>query len=42
VRIGAAAAAPLLLGLLACAALGVTTGPLTGLLHSAAAIIGGQ
>ena len=30
----------LLLGLLAVAALGISTGPLTGLLHDAAAIIG--
>ncbi|GAA3721716.1 proton-conducting transporter membrane subunit [Streptomyces tremellae] len=41
-RIGAAAAAPLVLGLVAAAALGVTTGPLTGLLHRAAALIGGH
>lgn len=42
VRIGAAAGLPLLAGLVACAALGTSTGPLTGLLHSAAAIIGGH
>ncbi|TDT97415.1 hydrogenase-4 component F [Streptomyces sp. 846.5] len=42
VRIGATAAAPLLLGLLACAALGITTGPLTDLLHTAATVIGGH
>ncbi len=41
-RLGAAAGAPLLAGLVLCAALGVTTGPLTGLLHQAAAIIGGR
>ncbi|MEU1629183.1 proton-conducting transporter membrane subunit [Streptomyces sp. NPDC020096] len=41
-RIGAAAGTPLTTGLLACAALGVTTGPLTSLLHDAAAIIGGH
>ncbi|MEV7981276.1 proton-conducting transporter membrane subunit [Streptomyces sp. NPDC086519] len=33
---------PLMLGLAACAALGVTLGPLTGLLHAAAHAIGGQ
>ncbi|WP_075779992.1 proton-conducting transporter transmembrane domain-containing protein [Streptomyces acidiscabies] len=33
---------PLLLALAACAALGVTTGPLTDLLHAAAQAIGGQ
>ncbi|MGW5423795.1 proton-conducting transporter transmembrane domain-containing protein [Streptomyces sp. NPDC003943] len=33
---------PLVLGLAACAALGLTTGPLTGLLHDAAAVIGGH
>ncbi|MFC1418137.1 proton-conducting transporter transmembrane domain-containing protein [Streptacidiphilus cavernicola] len=42
VRIGAAAGGPLLTGLLACAALGTATGPLTGLLHTASAIIGGR
>jgi hydrogenase-4 component F len=36
----AVAAAPLVLGLLAVAALGISTGPLTSLLHNAAAIIG--
>ncbi|MCA1217767.1 proton-conducting transporter transmembrane domain-containing protein [Streptomyces sp. 8L] len=41
-RVGAAAAAPLVCGLAAAAALGVTTGPLTGLLHHAAALIGGH
>ncbi|MGW7005577.1 proton-conducting transporter transmembrane domain-containing protein [Streptomyces sp. NPDC054933] len=41
-RIGAAAGIPLATGLIACAALGVTTGPLTSLLHDAAAIIGGH
>jgi hydrogenase-4 component F len=35
-----AAAAPLLVGLLAVAALGISTGPLTTLLHNAASIIG--
>ncbi|MFH8838052.1 proton-conducting transporter membrane subunit [Streptomyces sp. NPDC017868] len=39
---GAGAVWPLVLGLAACAALGVTTGPLTGLLHDAAATIGGH
>jgi hydrogenase-4 component F len=33
---------PLMLGLAACAALGVATGPLTGLLHAAAQTIGGR
>jgi hydrogenase-4 component F len=42
VRIGTAAGLPLSVGLLACAALGISTGPLTGLLHDAAAIIGGH
>ncbi|WP_329311455.1 proton-conducting transporter transmembrane domain-containing protein [Streptomyces sp. NBC_01262] len=42
VRIGAAASLPLVAGLLACAALGLSTGPLTGLLSTAAAIIGGH
>lgn len=41
-RIGAAAGLPLLAGLLACAALGISTGPLTHLLDSAAALIGGH
>jgi hydrogenase-4 component F len=41
-RIGAAAATPTAVALLACAALGVTTGPLTGLLRTAAAVIGGH
>jgi hydrogenase-4 component F len=40
VRLGAAAGLPLALGLITCAALGVTTWPLTGLLNDAAAIIG--
>ncbi|MFH8621692.1 proton-conducting transporter membrane subunit [Streptomyces vietnamensis] len=39
---GAGAVWPLVLGLVACAALGVTTGPLTDLLHDAAAAIGGH
>ncbi|MGW4161113.1 proton-conducting transporter transmembrane domain-containing protein [Streptomyces sp. NPDC004788] len=33
---------PLVLGLATCAALGLTTGPLTDLLHEAAAVIGGH
>ncbi len=33
---------PLVLGLVACAALGTTTGPLTGLLHAAATTLGGH
>jgi hydrogenase-4 component F len=40
VALSPAALAPLLLGLLAVAALGISTGPLTSLLHNAAAIIG--
>jgi hydrogenase-4 component F len=42
VRLGAAASLPLVAGLLACAALGLSTGPLTGLLSTAATIIGGH
>ncbi|WP_328917447.1 MULTISPECIES: proton-conducting transporter transmembrane domain-containing protein [unclassified Streptomyces] len=42
VRLGAAAGLPLAAGLLVCAALGVTTWPLTHLLTDAAAIIGGH
>ncbi|MFC5721662.1 proton-conducting transporter membrane subunit [Streptomyces gamaensis] len=41
-RLGAAAAAPLTAGLLACAALGVATGPLTRLLSTAGEVIGGR
>ncbi|GHG52371.1 proton-conducting transporter transmembrane domain-containing protein [Streptomyces griseocarneus] len=41
-RLGARTALPLLAGLLLCAALGVGTGPLTGLLASAAEIAGGR
>ncbi|MFI2074170.1 proton-conducting transporter transmembrane domain-containing protein [Streptomyces triculaminicus] len=41
-RLGVRAALPLLAGLLLCAALGVSTGPLTGLLASAAEIAGGR
>ncbi|WP_327371732.1 proton-conducting transporter transmembrane domain-containing protein [Streptomyces sp. NBC_01217] len=41
-RLGTTAALPLVTGLLACAALGITTGPLTRLLSDAAAIIGGH
>ncbi|WP_372404749.1 proton-conducting transporter membrane subunit [Streptomyces luteireticuli] len=41
-RTGAVAAAPLVAGLLACALLGTTTGPLTGLLHDAAVLTGGR
>ncbi|WP_037603839.1 proton-conducting transporter transmembrane domain-containing protein [Streptacidiphilus rugosus] len=41
-RIGATAGFPLLAGLLACTALGVSTGPLTHLLDTAAALIGGH
>jgi hydrogenase-4 component F len=40
VRHGLAVRAPLAVGLLACAALGVSTGPLTDLLSTAAAVIG--
>ncbi|WP_370415947.1 proton-conducting transporter membrane subunit [Streptomyces fradiae] len=39
---GAGAVWPLVLGLVACAALGLATGPLTDLLHDAAAAIGGH
>ncbi|MFF7726782.1 proton-conducting transporter membrane subunit [Streptomyces sp. NPDC008001] len=42
VPLGADAAAPLVAGLAACAALGVTTGPLTALLSEAGEIIGGH
>ncbi|MET9417624.1 proton-conducting transporter membrane subunit [Streptomyces klenkii] len=42
VPLGADAAAPLVAGLAACAALGVTTGPLTTLLSEAGEIIGGH
>ncbi|MEU5191747.1 proton-conducting transporter membrane subunit [Streptomyces klenkii] len=42
VPLGADAAAPLVAGLAACAALGVTTGPLTRLLSEAGEIIGGH
>ncbi|MFE5867594.1 proton-conducting transporter membrane subunit [Streptomyces roseifaciens] len=42
VPLGADAAAPLVAGLAACAALGVTTGPLTALLTEAGEIIGGH
>ncbi|MEV3950639.1 proton-conducting transporter membrane subunit [Streptomyces halstedii] len=42
VRLGAAAGIPLAIGLLACAALGITTGPLTRLLADAATILGGH
>ncbi|WKU48461.1 proton-conducting transporter membrane subunit [Streptomyces sp. VNUA116] len=42
VPLGADAAAPLVAGLAACAALGVTTGPLTALLSEAGEIIGGR
>jgi hydrogenase-4 component F len=41
VRMGAAAGLPWVVGLLACAALGLSTGPLTALLSDAAAIIAG-
>jgi hydrogenase-4 component F len=41
-RLGVAAGLPLAVGLLACAALGITAGPLTDLLTDAAAIIGGH
>ncbi|MDT0447984.1 proton-conducting transporter transmembrane domain-containing protein [Streptomyces hesseae] len=41
-RLPASEAIPLAGGLLLCAALGVTTGPLTGLLADAAAIVGGR
>jgi hydrogenase-4 component F len=41
VRMGAAAGLPWLVGLMACAALGLSTGPLTGLLSDAAAIVAG-
>jgi hydrogenase-4 component F len=41
-RLGAAVSLPLVIGLLASAALGITTGPLTSLLTDAAAIIGGH
>jgi hydrogenase-4 component F len=41
-RIGASAGTAPAVGLAACAVLGITTGPLTGLLHAAAAIIGGH
>lgn len=41
-RISAASAAPLVAGLLACAALGTALGPLSDLLSAAAAIIGGH
>ncbi|MEV0375539.1 proton-conducting transporter membrane subunit [Streptomyces sp. NPDC050636] len=40
VRLGTGLGLPLALGLLACAALGITTGPLTDLLSTAAAITG--
>ncbi|MGD3109859.1 proton-conducting transporter membrane subunit [Streptomyces sp. YGL11-2] len=42
VRLGAAASLPLAAGLLACAALGVSAGPLTDLLTAATAILGGH
>ncbi|MFF4602900.1 proton-conducting transporter membrane subunit [Streptomyces sp. NPDC001339] len=42
VRLGPAAALPLAAGLLACAALGVSAGPLTDLLTAATAILGGH
>ncbi|RAJ58812.1 hydrogenase-4 component F [Streptomyces sp. Amel2xB2] len=42
VRLGFAAGLPLVLGLSACAALGVAAGPLTRLLAAGAAVIGGQ
>ncbi|MGW2634398.1 proton-conducting transporter transmembrane domain-containing protein [Streptomyces chattanoogensis] len=42
VRLGAAAGLPLAIGLLACAALGVSLGPLTDLLTAATAILGGH
>ncbi|MFQ6198863.1 proton-conducting transporter membrane subunit, partial [Streptomyces sp. NPDC000405] len=41
-RLPAAEAVPLAGGLVLCAALGVSTGPLTGLLTAAAAIVGGR
>lgn len=41
-RLGAAAGTPLALGLLACAALGITTGPLHHLLTTAAALLEGH
>ncbi|MQY14525.1 putative NAD(P)H-quinone oxidoreductase subunit 2 [Streptomyces sp. RB5] len=42
VRLGAAAGAPLLAGLAACAALGLAAGPLDGLLSDAAAVLTGS
>lgn len=41
-RLGPAAAAPLVLGLLACAALGIALGPLGDVLDDAAAVLGGR